>query len=77
MKKKIEKIFKDNNLSYEWEVSVDLPNVVMIYVEWGDWKHDHIYLRNIMQKHGFHLISEEVTEEDGSDAYSATHIYIG
>lgn len=77
MEEKIKEIFKKYNLSYEWEISADLPCVVIIYVEWGDWKHDHICLRNIMQQNGFNLVGEDVTEEDGTDAYSATHFYIG
>jgi hypothetical protein len=29
-----------------------------------------------MQENGFIFAGEEVTEEDGSDCYSATHAYI-
>lgn len=77
MEKLIKKIFKDNGLSYDWEINPQLPCVVFIYIEWGDWKHDHIALNNIMKQNGFNFFGEKVTEEDGSDAYSATHIFIG
>ena len=76
MKNKIKQIFKENNLSYDWDINAELSCVVSVYVEWGDWKHDHIYLDNIMKQNGFNRICEEVTEEDGSDTYSATHIFI-
>ena len=56
----------------------DLGNKIeiLVFVDRGDWKHDHLYV--------VHLISdtfcpdeirEEVTEEDGSDCYSAVHIF--
>ena len=77
MEKKVKQIFKDNKLSYDWEINSELPCVLLVYVEWGDWKHDHICLNNIMKQNGFHFIGEDVTEEDGSDTYSATHIFIG
>ena len=47
----------------------------LIHVEWGDWKHDHGFLDSLMSKMGYVCISENVTDEDGSDCYSADHIY--
>jgi len=46
-----------------------------ILIEWGDWKHDHIYLNHIMQEQGYTLIGERVTKEDGSDCYSSVHSF--
>ena len=48
-------------------------------IEWGDWKHQHLYFKNKVQKFFDELdieidIESEVTEEDGSDAYSASYI---
>lgn len=48
---------------------------VCVNISWGDWKHDHLLCRHIMQQLGYNFVSEEVTEEDGSDAYSAVHYY--
>ncbi len=45
-------------------------------ISWGDWKHDHIYADIKMREAGYFPVSEEVTEEDGSDCYSAIHYYI-
>lgn len=73
MEEKIRQIFKTHDLSYEYWVCEG--DCVVIAVEWGDWKHDHGYLNYIMRENGFSLLSEQVTEEDGSDCYSSEHIY--
>lgn len=46
-----------------------------ILIEWGDWKHDHMYCDHLMKEIGYICIEEEITEEDGSDCYSAIHTY--
>lgn len=46
-----------------------------IEIEWGDWKHDHKFTDDIMEVLGYVLLQEKVTEEDGSDCYSAIHYY--
>ena len=48
---------------------------LLISVEWGDWKHEHLYLEHIMAELGYVLISKKITDEDGSDCYSADHYY--
>ena len=53
----------------------DAP-MLCISVNWGDWKHSHIYLDRVMADIGYTKISENVTEEDGDDAYSAEHIFL-
>jgi hypothetical protein len=52
-----------------------------IDITWGDWKHDHLCTKWIAEEvldgmgyKGKYTITEQVTEEDGSDCYSATHI---
>jgi hypothetical protein len=75
MEEKLKQIFKKHGFTYDWDCDLNIP-VVYIYVIWGDWKHDHICLKNAMQENGFIFAGEEVTEEDGSDCYSATHAYI-
>ena len=49
--------------------------VVTIFIEWGDWKHEHGYLRYLMKQEGYEEINQIVTEEDGSDCYSAIHTF--
>ena len=47
-----------------------------ILIQWGDWKHDHLHLKYVMDKKGFSQVEEKVTEEDGSDCYSSLHTFI-
>jgi hypothetical protein len=51
---------------------------IMAQIEWGDWKHQHLYFKNKVQKFFDELnieidVESDVTEEDGSDAYSASY----
>lgn len=73
-KEDIKRIFKENNLHYDWDIS---PNdgTIEVYIDWGDWKHDHIFLKNVMWKNHYRQIDEIVTEEDETDAYSAIHYF--
>ena len=50
--------------------------VTTIRIDWGDWKHEHGYADYVMQQNGFKKVGEQDYEEDGSDCYSSTHIYI-
>ena len=51
-------------------------------IEWGDWKHEHLRLSYLVtefcEKHGLScpMHSEQTTEEDGSDTYSARHEFL-
>lgn len=49
---------------------------VCVDISWGDWKHDHLRCDYLMKLNGYTHICTTVTEEDGSDCYSATHYYI-
>jgi len=41
----------------------------------GDWRHSHLRLKYLMEQIGYVLTSKKVTEEDGSDWYTAIHRY--
>lgn len=51
-------------------------NVATIRIDWGDWKHEHGYADYVMLQNEFVKVSEDVTEEDGSDCYSSIHTYV-
>ena len=70
----VSKILKDGKISGEVDVYPD--GEVTVLIEWGDWKHDHLRLKQIMEQNGFSQTDERLTEEDGSDCYSAEHIYM-
>jgi len=69
---KIKSLFAKYNCHYDYSA---FNGEVEIYVRWGDWKHDHLFLNTIMREAGFVLVDEITTEEDGSDCYSSTHKY--
>lgn len=69
----IQRMFREKEMSYAFFVSS--PNMVIVDVKWGDWKHDHIRLKYEMEQINFEQVAEEVTEDNGSDTYSAQHIY--
>lgn len=52
-----------------------------VEITWGDWKHDHWavdeVVREVLNRMGYagkYTITTQVTEEDGSDCYSAIHV---
>ena len=53
---------------------------IKMEITWGDWKHDHLRAEYLIDQfckengyENFH--ASEVTEEDGSDCYSAIHTW--
>ena len=50
-------------------------NKFSLHIPWGDWKHSHARTDYLISLFGFALLYENVTEEDGSDTYSAYHYY--
>ena len=71
--------FSDDYMVDAWE-NEDGIYTIMVEVIWGDWKHDHLYIESIFRdvfkklniKYGE---DEQVIEENGSDSYSADHIF--
>lgn len=55
--------------------------IVEVDINWGDWKHEHLKAKLLMvdiaDELGCRLLDsyENVTEEDGSDCYSAVHTF--
>jgi hypothetical protein len=64
---------KDNQVYADiWEVNEDK---IVLQIDWGDWKHDHGWADTLMGYIGWDCGDVIVTEENGSDCYSATHYY--
>ena len=55
--------------------STEVPAIV-VSIERGDWRHSHIWATDLMEYLGYTEIGNEVTEENGSDCYSADHYYL-
>ena len=70
---KIDKYLRDNRLYADvqpyWD---DLP-VIEVDIHWGDWKHEHLRTKWLLEEIGVSFINTIVTEENGSDCYSAIH----
>lgn len=72
--KRVQAYLRENDSDYD-----DLSQTedgFEISVNWGDWKHSHIFLDRLMKELGYTLINEEITEENGDDAYSSIHFYM-
>lgn len=72
--KVVSEVLKKGNLNGELEIHAN--GVISVFIEWGDWKHEHVCLRCLMKQNGFEEILENVTEEDGGDCYSAIHSFV-
>lgn len=82
----IKKLDESPIMFSEVEVYTEDDSIIIeVSLEWGDWKHDHLRLDYLMDdiihdydpnmgRH-FGVMGAEVTEEDGSDTYSAIHSY--
>ena len=71
---KVSKIFEENKISYDYDVDED-RGLVEIHVEDGDWKHDHLRLKAIMQKNHFLLVCVQA-EESLDDCYTAVYTFL-
>lgn len=74
---------KDPDAYFEtyWDVDFNHHNepVISVDINWGDWKHEHLWFdelaRQFFESKNIEIkIDTNVTEEDGSDTYSATHV---
>lgn len=51
-------------------------SALVVSISWGDWKHDHLWAKTLMKYLGYTEVGEKVTEENGSDCYSAEHYFL-
>ena len=69
------KLLNEHGLFHEVYQYSDLP-VICVEINWGDWKHDHGAVKYLVTEVlGGTLINSIVTEENGSDCYSAIHYF--
>ena len=48
---------------------------IRVNIEWGDWKHTHLWCDELMSYIGYKFMNEIETETNGSDCYSADRYY--
>lgn len=70
----INKLLEENKLFGEVYSDSQLP-IIYIKID-GDWKHDHLFLSNLLKEHGYSYIGNHITSSDGSDSYEAVHSVI-
>ena len=58
------------------DVYCQTDDIVVVNIDWGDYKHDHAWCQELMRYLGYKRVSFDVTDEDGSDCFSAEHTYI-
>ena len=74
LRKRVTKLLSDNHMPYDF--TVDEQGYVKISVENGDWKHDHLCLRQMMNKAGFVFFGRHIPEEEtGEDVFSAVYLF--
>ena len=71
----IHQFLNDNGVWSEVFTECD-RKVIVVSIEWGDWRHSHLWSRDLMSYLGYTEIGNAVTEENGSDCYSADHYYL-
>lgn len=70
------KYLNENGIYADVYADNSFHGMVTVSIEWGDWKHDHGWCRNLMEYLGYEEVSCEVTAENGSDTYSADHKFL-
>lgn len=79
--KEINNQFHENHLwadAYFGEREFSTVYEIKVYIDNGDWKHDHLRAVNIVKQilgENFKDHFEEVTESNGSDCYSSVHTF--
>lgn len=70
---KVQKLLDEEmiyGLTYTWH------EFLVVEIEWGDWKHDHGRADWLIEENfGLKRYRCIITEQDGSDCYSAKHLY--
>lgn len=71
-----QKFLEDNGVYAEVYRYLHNMPVLVVDIQWGDWKHEHGWSETLMKYLGYREIGYKVTEEDGSDCYSAEHYFL-
>lgn len=50
-------------------------SIIVVSIDWGDWKHEHLWCKTAMGYLGYKEIGSSITDENGSDCYSADHYF--
>jgi len=71
---KIQRLLSANNMYYDYDINS--TGFIEITVTDGDWKHDHLALKNVMKEAGYILFKRVITDEsNGDDSFSAIYTF--
>ena len=70
---RLAKCLSDNGIYAD--VYTNSEGQVLVSISWGDWKHEHGWCRSLMGYLGYTEDDVIVTEDNGSDCYSAEHYF--
>ena len=73
LKEKITEIFYKHNLDYDCDYNNNAQQVIITILD-GDWKHDHLYLKNIMEQNGCTIEDEYITSSD-RECYDCEYVF--
>lgn len=73
LKERVSEIFAKNKISYYCDYNCNAQQVIITIFD-GDWKHDHLFLKNLMDKNGFECIDEYITDSD-CDCYDCEYTF--
>ena len=71
LQEQIDKIFAQHNITYDCVCNA--KQVFIIIID-GDWKRDHIFLKNVMEQNNFECVDEYVTDSD-CDCYDCEYTF--
>ena len=76
--KQIYDFLKENHIYADVYQNPQFPDsAYLVEISWGDWKHEHMRTRMLLEeKFNATHFRTNVTEDDGSDTYSAVHTFI-
>ena len=73
LQERIKKIFSKHNINYDCDYNCNAQQVYVSVFD-GDWKHDHLFLKNVMEQNGFECVDEYITDSD-SDCYDCEYTF--
>lgn len=71
----VSKFLRDNRCLHDG-VYTNSEGVTSVEINWGDWKHEHLWCDELMRYLEYIHVSDVETAENGSDCYSAIHYYL-
>ena len=75
-REKVQNLLTKNNMHYDFYV--DSQGIIVLTIENGDWKHDHLAFQHIMREAGFISFGRHIHEDEndcGDDSFTATYLY--